>query len=220
MKEGLHADSISKYYKQQLVLSDVFLSCQKGEVIGLLGRNGSGKSTMLKIIFGCLKAEYKFVRVEGKQLKSLYDAADLIQYLPQDHFLPGHVNISGIIKTFCTKEQAIVLLQHEFVHPHAHKKSSQLSGGERRVIEILLMLCSEAEYLLMDEPFNGLAPMHIEVIKALIRQHSKHKGMIITDHDYRNVMDLSTRLVLMHDGGTRMIKEHRELVDFGYISRL
>ena len=97
------------------------------------------------------------------------------------------------------------------------KKSNQLSGGEKRLLEIFLIIHSNAKYVLIDEPFNGIAPIYKEVIKNLIKEQSKNKGFIITDHDYWNILDLSTRIILMHDGGTKEIKSKDELEYLGYI---
>jgi len=214
---GLHVDSVTKNFGLRQVLTDVFISCTKGEIIGLLGRNGSGKSTLLKIIFGSLNADNKYVKVNDKHLKGLYSNIDIIQYLPQDSFLPKHIKVEETIKVFCKKQQAINLLELELVRPHLRKRSAELSGGEQRVIEVLIMIYSEAEYLLFDEPFNGLGPLHIEIIKDLIKAHSDRKGFIITDHDYRNVLDISTGIILMHDGGTKVIKDKNDLVRWGYL---
>lgn len=218
MKEGLYADSIVRSFGLRKVLSDVVISCQIGEVVGFLGRNGSGKSTLLKIILGCTKADHKFVKVAGKPIKSLFQAAGQIRYLPQDNFLPAHVSMQDIISVFCTRERAKKLLLLDLIRPHAQKKSHELSGGERRIVEILMMIYSEADYLLFDEPFNGLAPLHIEIIKNLIRENSSKKGFIITDHDYRNVLDVSTRVILMHDGAVKTINHKTELIDWGYLT--
>jgi ABC-type multidrug transport system ATPase subunit len=215
---GLHVDSVTKSFGLNRILTDVFISCQKGEVIGLLGRNGSGKSTLLKIIFGSLKADHKFVRVNGKQLSNLYSNIDIIQYLPQDSFLPKHIKIIDIVKAFCENQQAEAMRKLDLVKPHLHKKSGELSGGEQRILEILLMIYSEAEYLLFDEPFNGLGPLHIEIIKDLIKAHSGRKGFIVTDHDYRNVLDISSKIILMYDGGTKIINDKSDLVHWGYLS--
>ena len=71
--------------------------------------------------------------------------------------------------------------------------------------------------MLLDEPFNGLAPLHIEIIKDKIRERAKEKGFIITDHDYHNLLDLSTSIMLMRQGATIKIKDQQELIDFGYL---
>ena len=106
---------------------------------------------------------------------------------------------------------------HNLIKELLNKKSKQLSGGEKRIVEILLIIYSEAKFILIDEPFNGVAPIYREEIKALIKEESKNKGFIITDHDYRNIIDLSTRLVLLRDGGTKLIKHPEELEYWGYI---
>jgi ABC-type lipopolysaccharide export system ATPase subunit len=109
------------------------------------------------------------------------------------------------------------LMKHDLVNPFLNKKVRQLSTGERRLIEIFLLLNSTAKYLLLDEPFNGVAPMYVEVIKDLIRSNVKDKGFVITGQDYRNVIDLSSKIILMKDGNTLVIKEASDLVDLGYL---
>ncbi len=213
----LHVDSVIKSFGTRQVLTDVYLSCKQGEIIGLLGRNGSGKSTLLKIIFGSLDAERKFVKVGDKIINGLYDNRDLISYLPQDHFLPDHLGVSLMISLLCDYENATLLKENEHISVMLDKKSSQLSGGERRLLEIMLIIHSKAKYVLIDEPFNGIAPIYKDIIKYQIKEQSKNKGFIITDHDYRNILDISTRIILMHDGGTKHISDIGELKRWGYI---
>jgi len=214
---GLHVDSVIKTFGTKLILNDVFMSCKKGEIIGLLGRNGSGKSTLLKIIFGSLTADKKFVKVDGKFVNSLFDSRNLINYLPQDNFLPNHVKINDIISLFCDKNNAELVRANEFIKPLLDKKSKQLSRGERRIAEIYLIVYSDAKYVLIDEPFNGVAPVFRENIKNLIKEQSKNKGFILTDHDYRNILDIATRLIILYDGSTKEIKNKDELIYWGYI---
>ncbi|WP_044213685.1 ATP-binding cassette domain-containing protein [Flammeovirga sp. OC4] len=213
----LHVDSIIKNIDSRQVLTDVFISCQKGEIIGLLGRNGTGKSTLLKIIFGSIPADGKFVKIGEKISNGLFDNRKLIKYLPQDHFLPDHVKVQTIIELFCDKHKADLIKRNELIAPMLNKKSKQLSGGERRLLEVLLIIHSESTFALIDEPFNGVAPIYKEEIKDSIKKQSLEKGFIITDHDYRNILDIATRIVIIHDGGTKEIKNKNELVDWGYI---
>jgi ABC-type multidrug transport system ATPase subunit len=214
---GLHVDSVRKDFGIRRVLNDVFLSCEVGEIVGLLGRNGSGKSSLLKIVLGSCAADYKFVSVDHIKTGGLYSIRNLINYLPQDNFLPGHLTIKSIVSCFCDRSNAMSLMKHDLVNPFLNKKVWQLSTGERRLIEISLLLNSTAKYLLLDEPFNGVAPMYVEVIKDLIRSNVKDKGFVITGQDYRNVIDLSSRIILMKDGNTLVIKEASDLVDLGYL---
>ena len=100
----LHIDSVTKSYDGNVILSDIFLSCKKGEIKGLIGRNGSGKSTLLKIVFGTEKPESKFVRIGNKVIKNISDGRNLINYLPQDNFLPNNISIKSLINLFVEKE--------------------------------------------------------------------------------------------------------------------
>ncbi|MBN1111977.1 MAG: ATP-binding cassette domain-containing protein [Bacteroidales bacterium] len=213
----LHVDSIIKNFDTKQVLTDVFISCQKGDIIGLLGRNGTGKSTLLKIIFGSIPADNKFVKIGDKISSGLFDNRKLIKYLPQDNFLPNHVKVKTIIELFCDKNKAELIKKHKLIVPMLNKKSKQLSGGEKRLLEILLIIYSDSTYSLIDEPFNGVAPLYKEEIKDLIKGQSADKGFIITDHDYRNILDIATRIIIIHDGGTKELKSKKELIDWGYI---
>lgn len=216
---GMHADSIRKQYGDRQVLNDIFLSCKTGEIVGLLGRNGSGKSSLLKIIFGTLSADNKFVSVDQRLMPSLFSGRDLIKYLPQDSFLPAHIKIKYLISCFCGKAARGLVMADPLIQPHLEKQAAQLSGGEKRLIEILLLVHSEAKYLLLDEPFNGLSPLQITAVKTIIQKHAAVKGFVITDHDYANVLDIASRIVLMDQGNTRVIKDPRELIQFGYLPK-
>jgi ABC-type multidrug transport system ATPase subunit len=213
----LHVDSIIKSFGTKQVLTDVYLSCEKGEIIGLLGRNGAGKSTLLKIIFGSLPADRKFVKIGNKIVTGLFDNRNLIKYLPQDNFLPSHVKVKTIIELFCTESNAESIKAHYLISPMIDKKSKQLSGGEKRLLEILLIVFSNSTYTFIDEPFNGVAPIYKEEIKEMIKEQSRNKGFIITDHDYRNILDIATRVVVIYDGGTKEIKSKDDLKYWGYI---
>lgn len=162
-------------------------------------------------------AEGRFVKVGTKLIRNLYDRRDMINYLPQHSFLPGYIKIRKLIPMFCDPLSTEELLQNEYLRPFLDAKVGQLSGGERRLFEVLLMIFSRAEYVLLDEPFNGIAPIHKEYIKTVIQQKSINKGFIVTDHDYRNVLDIATKLILLREGNTKAIKEKEDLVAWGYI---
>lgn len=216
----LHADSIVKSFGGRAILTDICLSCRTGEIVGLFGRNGCGKSTLLKIIFGSLKADYRFVRVGARQIRSVAGCAGLIKYMPQDNFLPGNMRLRRIITLFCTREGAALLGEHDFVAPLLGARPHELSGGERRFFEVLLFIFSDARFVLLDEPFNGLSPLMAGEVKRLIRQESARKGFIVTDHSYRNILDVATRLALIHDGALRQIDDPSELRYWGYVNHI
>jgi len=214
----LHVDSVIMSFESRQLLTDVFLECKRGEIVGLFGRNGTGKSCLLKIIFGSLAADTSFVKIDDTVLDSLFKSRRLIKYLPQTNFLPNHVRIDLIINLFCRKNNMTFIKELDFIEPLLFKKVNQLSGGEKRLLEVFLVIFSESEFALIDEPFNGVAPLMKEEIKHSIKRESKNKGFIITDHDYESILEISDRIIVIHDGGTKEIKSRDELVDLGYIS--
>lgn len=213
----LHVDSILKSYTGRQILTDIYLSLEKGEVLGLLGRNGTGKSTLLNIIFGVLSSESRFVKIGENRSTGLFSNRKEIAYLPQFNFLPSHLSIETIVNLFCDKNASERVINHPLVKPHVLKKPKAVSYGELRIIQILILLYSKSTFVLLDEPFNGVAPIHKDAIKEQIKALSTHKGILLTDHDYRNVLDIATRTVLLYDGGLKNIKEKKELIEWGYI---
>tara|TARA_R110002072_G_scaffold117281_7_gene248232 strand:- start:29056 stop:29736 length:681 start_codon:yes stop_codon:yes gene_type:complete len=215
----LHIDSITKSYNNNVILSDVFISCKKGEIKGLIGRNGSGKTTLLKIVFGTEKADTKFIKIGNKIIRNISDGRNLINYLPQDNFLPNNISIKSIIHLFLQKENRKIVLENEYVKPLLNKKNQDLSTGEKRIIEILLVIHSRAEFILLDEPFNGISPIMRAYIIKYIRKLKSSKGYIITDHDYENVINLADSIVYLQDGFLKEIKDENELIDLGYLTK-
>lgn len=207
----LHVDSVTKSFGSKMILSDIFISCKQGEIVGLLGRNGCGKSTLLKIIFGSLQADNKFIRAGDRIINSLPDTRGKISYLPQNSFLPDNITVKKAISYFCNKTSFEIIAGNELIKPLLYKRTSHLSSGERRLTEIFMIIFSDAKYTLIDEPFNGVAPIYKDEIKKLIKEKSAYKGFIITDHDYRNILDVSTRIVLLDEGTTHMINNAEEL---------
>lgn len=214
----LHVDSIEKSFGDKKLLKDIFLECKTGEIVGLLGRNGSGKSTLLEIIFGTISAENKFIRVGNKVIKNISANRNIIHYLAQDHFLPHHLTIKSIIDLVCSKENAKILKKNIMITPFLEEKPRNLSGGEKRLIEILVMLFSECKFLLLDEPFHSLSPKIIDKIKLLIVLQAKNKGIILTDHHYQNVLNISDRTYLLKEGTLKIIASTEDLRRHGYLN--
>ncbi|MDG1190595.1 MAG: hypothetical protein P8N15_00850 [Flavobacteriaceae bacterium] len=133
--------------------------------------------------------------------------------------MPKHLKVSTLIKLFCTPENGVRIKSHPVINISLHKKPLQLSGGERRLLEVLLLIYINSEYTLLDESFNGIAPVYKDEIKSLLKKQSREKGFIITDHDYRNILDVATRIILIHDGATKHIKNKDELIQWDYIPK-
>jgi len=217
MSNLLEIDSVVKAFDMHVVLSDVYLKCQTGDIIGMLGRNGTGKSTLLKILFGTLNADRKFIRIDGKVYNQPYKTMNEICYLPQDSFLPKHMSIEKTIELYLGRNQVQNFLEDSILQKLNTSKISHLSGGELRYLEIKLLLHTDCKFILLDEPFNGVSPILVGEIKKLILKMSEFKGIILTDHDYRNVLDVANQYCLIYDGGIKKIDNKQELVRWGYI---
>lgn len=216
---SIEIDSVQKYFNNKSVLSDVYLKCKTGEIIGLLGRNGSGKSTLLKIIFGILPADNKFVRVDGNVIINTNDSLKEISYLPQEDFIPISFSVKKAVQLSIDKHKIDEFYKDEFISSLKEKKIHHLSGGELRYLEIKLILSNPSKFVLLDEPYNGLSPIIIDKINQLIIENSNKKGIIITDHNYENVIRISSKLILIKDGKTIHIKDKMELVEKGYLKK-
>lgn len=220
MPNILEIDSVIKTYGTRQILTDIYLKCATGDIIGMLGRNGTGKTTLLRILFGILPAEGKFIRINGNVLDQPYKTRDEICFLPQHSFLPRHLKVKKVIELYSRKASVQSFLQDENLNHLTKSRISDLSGGELRYLEMKLLLNTDAKFVLLDEPFNGLSPVLVEQIKTLIVDSSKTKGILLTDHDYRDVLDVANRYCLIYDGGLKTIHNKQELVRWGYISDL
>jgi ABC-type multidrug transport system ATPase subunit len=215
----LRVDSVQLSFDERKILQDVCLDCKQGEIVGLLGRNGSGKSSLLKIIFGTLTPSYKYVSINNQFIHKGYWNSR-IAYLPQDNYLPKGIIIKQLAKMLVDKNLWNKFIRTSAYLEHGHKQTDQLSGGELRQVEMLMILYSRADFILLDEPFTHISPIQTEGFKTQLREAAKTKGLILTDHQYYNILDVSDRLVLLHEGYTRHITRPHELVEFGYLNEL
>jgi len=215
----LKVDSVQLAFNGRKILRDVYLHCTQGEVIGLLGRNGSGKSSLLKIIFGTLTPSYKYVSIDDIFICKGYHK-NRIAYLPQHNYLPNGIRIMELAKILIDQKFWNIFSNLSIYKDHFHKKPEQLSGGELRQLEMLMILYSKSDFILLDEPFTHVTPVQADYFKEIIKTVSKTKGIIVTDHQYNNVLDVSDKIVLLNDGYTKHIKHVDELITYHYLSGL
>lgn len=219
MDNYLEIDSVLKSFDGRTILSDVYLQLKTGDIIGLFGRNGTGKSTLLKIIFGTLKAERSFLRIDGRIAPKQAFRTHKIAYLPQHNFLPNNLKIPSLLPLYLPTEIHKQFLSDPFIFKQRHAKVKELSGGEQRYLEIKLILYSSAPYILLDEPFNGLSPIAAKAIREHIAINAETKGILLTDHNFREVHQVINRIMLLNDCYLKEVTDPEELIPHGYYQK-
>ncbi|PZX57922.1 ATP-binding cassette domain-containing protein [Algoriphagus chordae] len=214
----LEADSIIKGFGYKNLLTDIYLKCTTGEVLGILGRNGTGKSTLLQIIFGSQEAENKSIRIDGQFYEKPFTSRDKIAYLPQGSFLPSNLTVASVIRTFLISEiSRKTVAENARIQALLLKKVNALSGGEKRYFEVLLILNLPTLFALLDEPFAQIEPLYRTDIAELITSYKKEKGIIISDHDYINLMEVSDKTFLLKGGTLKPIQDRKQLIEYNYL---
>jgi ABC-type multidrug transport system ATPase subunit len=215
----LEIDNVELNFGVVEILKAIYLKAEKGKITGVLGSNGSGKTSLLRIIFGELIPNNKLIRINGKPiLKPLYQNG-YIKYLPQFNIMPKSISLKMAFASFkvCIEE---FFIDFPNFKPQENLNFLNFSGGEKRVIETYIILKSPSKVVLLDEPFSHIAPLYIEKLKELLEIEKQRKIIIITDHLYKDILDISNDIYLLKDGWSRFIKSHEELIHHKYINSL
>ena len=209
-------DNIELSFKQRRILYGVYLKAETGKITGILGRNGSGKTSLIQILFGTLTAKYSNIRIDGNHLKKELYKTGIAAYLPQHQLLPSNLKLNKVFSLFDSDWNSFTTLFPSF---KKYEKTivNKLSSGERRVIETYLTIDSNKKITLLDEPFSFIAPVYVERIKQLIKVKSKNKVIILTDHFYREIIEMSDSVYLLKEGRSRQIHSETDLKTMGYI---
>jgi len=198
------------------ILNGVTISAQKGSITGMLGRNGAGKSTMLQSVFGVSNSQECDVFHNGVKVRKPYSVNGLLNYLPQKSFLLPGLTLRKIAIQFGVPHQEI-LDNFPGLKNELDKRVGELSGGMERLFSVLIILLADTRFSLLDEPFSHIMPLYIEQLKTLMLKQKEKKGIIITDHLYRHVLDISDKIYLIKEGKSIYIREKESLMLHGYI---
>lgn len=209
----LQANKLSKKIKKVTIVKDISLEVNSSEVVGLLGPNGAGKTTTFYMICGLASASDGEVLLDGDDITKLPLSARArlgIGYLPQESSIFKDLSVednlliaaeaAGLDKT-SQHERIEKLLELFGVEPIRKRLGIQLSGGERRRVEIARALVAKPKFLLLDEPFAGVDPIAVSDIQQIIRQLTELGiGVLITDHNVRETLDICDRAYVLKDG--------------------
>ncbi|MEE9427659.1 MAG: LPS export ABC transporter ATP-binding protein [Paracoccaceae bacterium] len=232
-KAGLQIINLRKSYRKRVVIRDVSMELARGEVVALLGPNGSGKTTCFYSIAGLVTPEGGQVIVDGRDVTTLpmYRRAKLgIGYLPQEmsifRGLSVENNILAILEISVSdphsRRERLEELLSEFSISHLRRASAlSLSGGERRRVEIARCLASNPKYVLLDEPFAGVDPIAVSEIRTLVADlKNRGIGVLITDHNVRETLEILDRAYILHDGTVLMSGTAEEVIQDENVRRV
>jgi lipopolysaccharide export system ATP-binding protein len=223
--KGLVAQRLSKAYKKRPVLRDVSVTVDRGEAVALLGPNGAGKTTCFYIITGLVGADSGTIQLDGQDITGLpmYRRARLgIGYLPQESSIFRGLTVEDNIRAVLqgqdlNREDQDAFLEEllsEFSIGHLRRASAlALSGGERRRCEIARALASRPHFILLDEPLAGIDPIAVGEIRTLISYlKTRGIGVLVTDHNVRDTLDIVDRAYILHDGQVLMEGKPKDIV--------
>ena len=210
---SLKAESIFKSYGSKVVVNNVSINVDQGEIVGLLGPNGAGKTTTFYSIVGLIKPDSGSVYLDDKNITKLpmYQRARRgIGYLAQE---------ASVFRNLSVKDNIFAVLEHQGLSiEKQHEKAESLmnefglnniensmgkvlSGGERRRTEIARALATDPKFILLDEPFAGVDPIAVEEIQSIVNSlKKKNIGILITDHNVDETLSITDRSYLMFEG--------------------
>ena len=211
-EQGLEVRNLRKSFRKRPIIRDVSLDLQRGEVVALLGPNGSGKTTCFYTIAGLVMPDGGQVQVDGRDVTNypMYRRARLgIGYLPQERSIFQGLNVEDNILAILE----IVETDRSKRRERLEELLIALSGGERRRCEIARSLAADPRYLLLDEPFPGIDPIAVGDIRELVIElKDRGIGVLITDHNVRETLQIVDRAYILHNGTVLMSGRADEVV--------
>jgi lipopolysaccharide export system ATP-binding protein len=210
---SLEITGLKKSYNGKTVVSDITLNISSGEVVGLLGPNGAGKTTTFYMILGLIRPDAGLIYLDGDDLSDfpMYKRARKgIGYLPQEASIFRKLNVEENIKAVIEvsdmqkedqKEKLNNIINKFSLQPIGRRLGYQLSGGERRRVEIARAIAVDPVFMLLDEPFAGIDPLAVGELQKTMRQlKDQGIGLIITDHNVRETLSITDRAYIISDG--------------------
>jgi len=221
----LSAEGLVKAYRGRRVVNDVALNVAQGEIVGLLGPNGAGKTTTFYMLVGLIEPQSGRIKLDGQDITGMpmYQRARKgIGYLSQEpsifRKLTVEENILAILETLPLsaverKERLEMLLDELSIKHLRGSRAFQLSGGERRRLEITRALVTQPKFMMLDEPFAGVDPIAVHDIQTIVAG-LRHRGIgvLISDHNVEQTLDIVDRAYIMFDGQVKVSGTVRELV--------
>ena len=226
-KEMIETKNLVKAYRNRRVVDEISLEMKQGEIVGLLGPNGAGKTTTFYMMIGLVRPDSGTVFLNGQDITKfpMYKRASLgLGYLPQESSIFKKLTVEDNLKILWEilknvkpedYEKRTQELLGEMGLLHLRKsKGVELSGGEKRRVEIARALAINPSFIFLDEPFAGIDPIAVSDIQKIIKSlKEKNIGIVISDHNVRETLSITDRAYLIHQGKLLLSGKAKEIAE-------
>ncbi|WP_116108920.1 ATP-binding cassette domain-containing protein [Lewinella sp. IMCC34191] len=214
--ERLLLEQIQIIYGNQRVLEASTLAVASRGVTALLGRNGTGKSSVFRAVFGMYPDRNLSITVDGSFVRHPHLRPGLINYVPQRASHPPQLTVARYLKYYGLERERF-LAEYPLFQSQADDRLETLSLGTARLLLCLIALGADTRYTVLDEPFSNVMPVHNELLLDALRKARARKGVLLSDHQYRTVLDVADTLYLIVDRRIRLLRDPGELTELGYL---
>ncbi len=213
-KPIVQASNLYKVYPGKCALDNLDLEIEKGKIVGLLGPNGSGKTTFMKLLNGLLTVTNGSLLVDGKPID--ITTKSIVSYLPDQNYLNEWMNVDELINFFCDfyadfdREKAYRMLKSLNITPSDKLKS--MSKGTKEKVQLILVMSRKAKLYLLDEPIGGVDPASRDyILNTIISNYSEDATIIISTHLIADIEQVLDEVIFIKDGKIVMKKSTDEI---------
>ncbi len=206
MEKTVEITNVSKSFNGQTVVKDISFEIAPGEIFGLIGPNGAGKTTIIRMLLDIIRPDSGEIKILGSGQPE--ETKDIIGYLPEERGLYRRLTVMdsllylGALKNYQSKKKVLELLERMEMHQHKDKKLSELSKGMQQKIQLIASICHDPQLIILDEPFSGLDPVNMKLVKEIIIElGNEGKTILISTHMMDQVERMCGRIFMMHKGG-------------------
>jgi len=204
----IETHGITKIYGRNVIVNDLSLSLERGQIMGLIGPNGAGKTTTIRMIMDIIKPDSGKVLILDKPMDA--DAQNHIGYLPEERglyrkqkIIDSLVYLASLkgMNPSAARARALELLEKVGLSTHAEKKIEQLSHGMGQLVQLVSTIIHDPALMIIDEPFNGLDPVNVQLVKDLMMElRSQNKSLILSTHRMNEVEEMCDRVCMLNKG--------------------
>lgn len=209
-------ENIEIKYGKSVIIKPSTLRLAPQGITSILGRNGTGKSSIMNSIYGLNSVKDITISFNGVVVKKPYLSVGLVNYISQNKCHPDFLTVEDVLVGYSI-QLSVFLNKYPLFIDNRSLKLGELSYGFRRLFVILVAIEANVRYTILDEPFSSIMPVHNELIIAAMKSVVHRKCILLSDHQYRTVLSVTDKLYLLHNNGIKLLENYSELIEYGYL---